>query len=298
MMNGEGPCQNTSNMAAAPSLAAMYDSDGFVSPIEILSRDEANSALQAFHECTEVLTDQQVKGDLRFKMHLFLPFVNRIVRHPKLVEAVQQVLQTKHVLLWTCDFNVKGSNTEMHFLLHQDATYPRLSPADQCVTAWVALLHPAGEEEGCLCFKKRSQKQGQLPHVEQPSDVYNMLSRRQHVVDPFRKKERIAVPLMGGEATLHQFFTVHQSGPNRSTQSRVGLAIRYMAVSVVQTGKVRETVTLISGSLQHDGFYLQPDLLLDSPTETEIRIGRGAHAEAMWREATNYFDGADISAYD
>ena len=297
-MKEDRRCQNASNKTAASSLAALYDSHGFVGPIEILSRDEANHALQAFHEWTESLTDQQVKGDLRFKMHLFLPFVNRIVRHPKLVEAVQQVLQTKHVLLWSCDFNVKEPNTEMRFSPHQDATYAGLSPADQCVTAWVALSHPVGEEQGCLRFKKESHKQGQLPHVKQPSDVHNMLSRRQHVADPFKEKEWVAVPLRGGEATLHQFFTIHQSGPNRSTQPRVGLAIRYMAASVIQTGKVRETVTLISGSLQHDGFDLEPDLPLDNPTEAEIRIGKEAHAEAMRREAANYFDGADTSAYD
>ena len=238
MMNEEGPCPNTSDMAAASSLAAMYDSDGFVGPIEILSQDEANHALQAFHEWTESLTDQQAKGDLRFKMHLFLPFVNRIVRHPKLVEAVQQVPQTKHVLLWSCDFNVKGPNTKMHFSPHQDVAYAGLPPADQCISAWVALSHPVGGEQGCLCFKKGSHKQGQLPHVEQPYEVYNMLSRRQHVADPFKEKEWFAILLRGGQATLHQFFTVHQSRPNQSTQSHVGLAIRYMAASVVQTGKV------------------------------------------------------------
>jgi hypothetical protein len=71
-----------------------------------------------------------------------------------------------------------------------------------------------------------------------------------------------------------------------------------MAASVVQTGRVRETVTLISGSLQHDGFDLEPNLPLQNPAEVDIRIGKDAHAEAMRREAANYFDGADTSAYD
>jgi ectoine hydroxylase-related dioxygenase (phytanoyl-CoA dioxygenase family) len=214
------------------------------------------------------------------------------------VEAVQQVLKSTHVLLWSCDFNVKQPNTKMCFPPHQDATYAGLLPADQCVTAWVALSDPVGEEEGCLCFWEASHKKGQLSHTEQPTDVHNMLSRGQHVEDPLKEKDCVAVALRGGEATLHNFYTVHRSGPNRSTLPRVGLAIRYMAASVVQTGKVRETVTLISGSPQHDGFDLEPNLPLQNPTEVDVRIGKDAHAEAMRREAANYFDGAAISAYD
>jgi hypothetical protein len=61
-------------------------------------------------------------------------------------------------------------------------------------------------------------------------------------------------------------------------------------------GKTRETVTLISGTLQHDEFDLEPIFPLD-PTVTDIEIGRKAHAEAMQREADNYVDGMNASTY-
>ena len=278
-------------------IAASYQANGFVGPIQVLSRNEAQLAFQEYQQWANSLPDQKVVGDLRFKPHLYLPFVNRIARHPKLVQAVQQVLQTCDILLWSCDFNIKAPQTEMFFPPHQDATYAGLSPSDQCVTAWVALSDPVGNKEGCLAFWKGSHLHGQLPHVEEPSNACNLLSRGQHVANTLEEDACIAIPLRGGEATLHQFYTVHRSGPNHSTQPRVGLALRYMTASVVQTGTVRETVTRISGSLQHECFDLEPVLPLE-PTEEDIRIGKEAHADAMRREAANYFDGVDTTAYD
>ena len=278
------------------TLSSSFQDAGFVGPIQVLSREEAHKAFQEYEKWKESLPHQSVTGDLRFKPHLFLPFVNSIVHHPNLVHAVQLALQTPNILLWSSDFNVKEPQSSKCFKLHQDSTYAGLSPAEKCLTAWVAISDPVGEREGCLGFWKESHKQGQLRHVEEPSED-NMLSRGQHLVEPLTKEDCVTIPLRGGEATLHQFFTVHCSGPNESTNARVGLAIRYIAASVVQTGKTRETVTLISGSVEHDGFDLEP-VLPDDPTAADISKGKEAHAEAMRREAANYFDGTDASGYD
>lgn len=275
-----------------------FQNDGFVGPIDILSRQEAKDVYQKYNEWVSTLPQQQqVSGDLRFKPHLFLPFVNRIVHHPALVRAVQQALQTHDILLWSCDFNIKQPNTRNCFAAHQDSTYAGLSPTSKCLTAWVALSDPVGEQEGCLSFWKGSHKQGQLKHVQDATDTTNMLSRGQNLAEPLNEQERVTVPLRGGQATLHSFYTVHASGPNQSTQPRVGLALRYIAANVIQTGKTRESVTLVSGSLQHDGFDLEPILPLENPTQDDILIGKKAHQEAMKREAANYFDGTDTSGY-
>jgi ectoine hydroxylase-related dioxygenase (phytanoyl-CoA dioxygenase family) len=265
--------------------------------------------LKNFHEWVSTsFPNHRVTGDWRFKPHLHLVFVNRIVHHPALISAVQQVLQTKNLLLWSCDFNIKYPETEAWYPPHQDATYAGLHPTNQCVTAWVALSDPVSDKEGCLIFWKGSHRLGQLPHEENVSkDNNNLLSRGQRITstpdeqlrlddgdeNSSRSPQLVSIPLRGGEATLHNFYTIHKSGPNRSKYPRVGLALRYIDAAVRQTGSVRESVTLVSGKTIHDGFDLEPILPIDgSATSEDIQRGKEAHRDSMQRESANYFDGS------
>lgn len=290
--NGGAPNKSSS------SIAQQFQDDGVVGPLTILSQQEAQEAYQQYMEWISTLPQQQLAGDARFKSHLYLFFVNRIARHPTLVKAVQEALQTSNILLWSSDFNVKLPNSPQCFEPHQDSTYAGLQPASSCLTAWIALSSdPVGIEQGCLSFWKGSHTQGQLPHVENVNNTTNMLSRRQQLSSPLdHPNDCIAIPLHGGQATLHSFFTVHASGPNVSSKPRVGLALRYMDANVRQVGTTRECVTLISGSIQHDGFDLEP-ILPENPTPHDIEKGKEAHAEAMKREAANYFDGTNTTSY-
>jgi hypothetical protein len=55
---------------------------------------------------------------------------------------------------------------------------------------------------------------------------------------------------------------------------------------------------LISGHVQHDGFELEP-ILPAHPTKEDLERGKEAHAEAMRREAANYFQSSTHkSGYD
>ena len=78
-----------------------------------------------------------------------------------------------------------------------------------------------------------------------------------------------------------------------------GLAMRFIAADVRQTGKVRECVTLARGAVEHDGFDLEPVLPLGHPTAADIEAGLTAHEDAMTRENANYFDTSEeVKAYD
>ena len=152
---------------AFPSaLTNSFQADGFVGPLSILTREETQQAYQEYMEWKKSLPNQSMSGNARFKPHLYVPFVNRLVHHPKLVSAVQQALATDNILLWSSDFNIKEPYSEGCYALHQDSTYAGLSPASKSLTAWIALSDPVGTRQGCLCFWKHSHTQGQLPHVE------------------------------------------------------------------------------------------------------------------------------------
>lgn len=284
-----------------------FKDNGFAGPIPILSSSEAENVLKTVDEEFRLTQSKQansnLQGNHRFKIHLFLPEVSRIVHHPSVVEAVRKALDTPHILLWSSDLNVKWPQTKNFFSAHQDATYTGLEPADRCLTVWIALSNPVGVREGCLEFLKESHQWGQLSHVEDVNRD-NMLSRAQRVdlskksID-YSRQNWVPIPLRAGEATLHHFYTIHQSGANQHpTQPRVGLALRYMAADVRQTGAIRESVTWIDALGHPDNgtkrrqveqwFDLEPRLP-ECTASADIEAGRRAHEDAMDRESQNYF---------
>lgn len=292
-----------------------FQLDGFAGPFDIVSTDEAKLALN------EVQNELAKKGSNRFKLHLVLPCIDQIAHHPNLITAVKHALDSEDVLLWSSDINIKKEQSTNFFAPHQDATYSGLSPPSQCVTAWVALSDPVGENEGCLSFYPGSHQLGQLPHCVDKNNWNNMLSLGQYIDSTIIQtlKSPVSIPLRAGQATLDSFNCVHSSGPNNATFPRVGLALRYITCNVKQTKRNREMATWICGKGYHafgsdlsslleedsDGatnaknkelqcsnqlcyFDVEPRLPLH-PTEVDVERGRRAQKKAMESEDSNYF---------
>jgi len=298
------PAPDPPHGAEQRSVAQQFAEDGYICPLHVLSPPEAAAALAELNAfAASSCPGGEICGDARFKVHLYLPFASRLVRHPAILDAVESALGTRNLLLWSSDLNIKPAGSGGFFSEHQDATYTGLAPAGRGVTVWLALSDPVDEEHGCMLFRRGSHLGGQLPHVEEPGlDAHNMLSRGQRVEPspayPWAQGSEVTASLRGGEASIHHFHLVHRSAPNRGRGHRVGLAMRFVAASVRQTGQAREMVTLVRGEAEHDGFDLEPDLPMDA-SEEERAAGRRAHAEAMQREKDNYFAGArGVTGYD
>jgi non-haem Fe2+, alpha-ketoglutarate-dependent halogenase len=300
-----------------------YEANGFAGPIDIVTREEAQ---RAFDEvCSELKVDpvthilKNSQASDRFKLHLVLPTLDAIAHHPKVIAAVQEALRTKDVFLWSSDINWKVPGSEGFFAPHQDSTYAGLLPASKCLTAWIALSDPVGENEGCLSFFPKSHTKGQLLHEQAKQECAagdnnnihnenhngnhknNMLSLGQYISQSELQKldhpDPVAVPLRAGQMTLHSFLTVHASGPNRSVSGpRVGFALRYMDANVVRQTKsiCKEMVTCISSSWPLSNaqsplhFDLEPRLPTN-PTQHDIQHMLEIRAEAIRREEANYF---------
>jgi ectoine hydroxylase-related dioxygenase (phytanoyl-CoA dioxygenase family) len=340
--------------------------DEITSRCQSTNGEELNKSEEYFVRCLHTIT-----GPKRFKPHLYVPCINQIVQNPKLVRIVRSLLQTNHIAVWSSDFNIKFPGTLSYYAPHQDSTYAGLHPANKCCTVWVALSDPVTVRDGCLGFWPASHRHGQIRHVECIDDTDNVLSRRQRIDGSTSTKSSMMsigsvatndarttatktastsvttatssatvperaiqfVPLRRGEATIHNFFTIHESGPNESNQPRVGLAIRYIAVhEVQQVGQIRESVTYIPfngvvadgdkdndndrGGNENDdtctvhnndipsqqgvdviGFHYEPILPLEKNMITILDIERGiaAHRDSIHREAINYFNGSLLS---
>ena len=75
----------------SPEQVQRYHEDGILFPLDALSQDEAASSLRAL-EAVEAANGGRLSGRLGQKPHLLYPWANRMVRHPAILDAVQDIL--------------------------------------------------------------------------------------------------------------------------------------------------------------------------------------------------------------
>ena len=79
----------------------------------------------------------RLDGDLRHKPHLLFTWLADLVRHPAILDAVEDVLGP-NLLVWSTSFFIKAAGDPAYVSWHQDATYWGPSEPD-VVTAWLAV---------------------------------------------------------------------------------------------------------------------------------------------------------------
>lgn len=229
-----------------------YERDGYLAPVAALSANEAQALRQRFEDL-QAAEGGQISASTRKKPHLLLPWLADLVRDPRIVGPVQDLLGPD-VLCWSSIFFAKQPDARSFVAWHQDATYWGLSSAD-VVTAWVAFT-PSTPENGCLRVVPGTHKIEHLPHRDR-DDAANLLSRGQEIAVDVDEAAAVDLVLSPGEMSLHHVRLVHGSEPNRSAGPRIGYAIRYIAGHVRQLTPLRDSATLVAGrDLGH--FDLEP----------------------------------------
>lgn len=261
---------------------AAFWRDGFHFPVRVLSTDEAaryRSALEAY----EAAAGGPISANMRHKVHLLFAWAAELVRHPAILDPVEDLLGPD-LLCWTTNFFIKEANNPAFVSWHQDATYWGLDP-DEVVTAWVA-LSDAPVESGAMEFIAGTHRAGQLPHAD-TFHAHNLLSRGQEIAVKVDAERAVRVPLQAGEMSLHHVKLAHYSGPNTTGDRRIGLAIRYIPPHVRQL-KVRDSATLVRGR-DTGGFYdLEP-----APVRDLDEAALDAHRDAVARQVAALYAGTD-----
>jgi len=253
---------------------AQYERDGFVFPIEGFGPAEARryrDALEGFERAQGV---ELTKGH-NFKPHLLFTWVDEIVHHPAVLDAVEDLIgpdiRLFHLSVWP-----KNAHDPAYVGWHQDATYFGLQPEVQ-VTAWVALTD-ASIEAGCMEVIPGSHKLGQLHHAEDATAQNNLLSRGQTITAEFDRGTTAFMPVRAGQFSLHHTLLVHNSRPNNSADRRIGLGISYIPTHVRCTSATRLSAMLVRGVDRYGHFDDEPRPTVDfGPAE------RAFHAEAVAR---------------
>ena len=248
----------TTSLNVTPSpLAAAYARDGFFCPYDVIGEAEAAGILADLEAGEAELADPERRAELsmlRSYPARLLPSFDRLIRHPRLIGAVSQILG-RDLLVWGSGLFLKEAASPSYVSWHQDLTYWGLDEVNE-VTAWVA-LSPATVESGCMRFVPGSHRQRLVPHVDSFGKD-NLLTRGQEIAVEVDEASAVDVILRPGQASFHHGHMFHSSGPNRSGVRRVGVAIRYITPSMKQKSGDRLLVAHVSGKDDYGHFTVAP----------------------------------------
>jgi non-haem Fe2+, alpha-ketoglutarate-dependent halogenase len=231
---------------------AAYNRDGYLAPVRAMSEAEARAA-RSHLERIEAGLGGPLRGDLRHKAHLLFSFLADLIRHPAILDAVEDVLGPD-ILCWNTNFFIKEAETPSFVSWHQDSTYWGLSSPDVC-TAWVAIT-PSNLDNGAMAVIPRSHTRDQIPHRD-TFDRHNLLTRGQEIAVEVDENEAVPLVLRLGEMSLHHVRLVHGSPPNPSNDRRIGFAIRYIPTSIYQV-EGSDSATLVRGEDRFGHFEPEP----------------------------------------
>lgn len=257
---------------SAEEFRRQFARDGILFPLSVLTDKETETAL-ANLAAFEAREGGRLGDAINSKPHLILPWISDLVRHPRILDAVETILGPD-LLCWMSNFFTKDAGDGRFISWHQDSTYWALSSPD-VVTAWVALT-PSRRDNGCLQVIPGTHLAEQVPHRDTFGEG-NMLSRGQEIAVEVNLSEAVDVVLQPGEMSLHHVRIFHGSEPNRSDIRRIGLAIRYIPTRVSQVGG-RTTALLVRGEDRFGHFDPEP-----VPKEEFAPADLAFHAEAMRR---------------
>jgi hypothetical protein len=260
----------------SPAQVAQYQREGYLFPIDCLTPDEVRhyrGSLEGF-EREQGDTFGKLPDLVRSKSHLLFTWMAELVRHPKVLDAVESIIGP-NILIYHLTSWLKEPNEPSHVSWHQDGTYFGLEPPEQ-ITAWIALTDST-PEMGCVKVLPGSHVIGQKPH-EDTFSAGNLLSRGQTIRHRLDYDKFVLMPLRAGQVSLHHTHLVHCSDPNRSDQRRIGIGVSYIPTHCRLVNDVRVTASLVRGRDDYGHFDAEP-----RPSGDFDPAARATHAAAVER---------------
>lgn len=225
-----------------------YREDGFVKPIRAFSPERAVELRENIErierECADADKPIDINQYFRVNGQIVIPLLYEMTRTEAVLDAVESVLGP-NLLVWSCELFIKEAGSEKIVSWHQDMTYWGMGGSDKQATAWIAITN-VSEEAGCMRFVPGSHKQQLVPHIDKFSEN-NLLSRGQEVAVDVDEDDAVLDDLAPGEMSIHHGRIFHASGPNRSSDRRIGAAIRYVAPDLERSANGRDFAILVRG---------------------------------------------------
>jgi len=206
-----------------------YEDKGFVSPIDIFSKDKAKEIRNEI-ELIEKEMPNELEKSGRYNAHLISPLLDEVTHNSEILDAVQSLIGNDILVCGTTLF-IKNPNVKGFVSYHQDAKYIGLEPHNW-VTAWVAITD-SNENNGCMRMWSGSHKDNLKDH-DQNFNERNLLTRGQ-TINNVPKEKTTPLILKAGQMSLHHPTVVHGSDLNHSNDRRIGFVIQsYIGTNVKQ----------------------------------------------------------------
>jgi non-haem Fe2+, alpha-ketoglutarate-dependent halogenase len=266
-----------------PELVERYETDGYVFPLRALDESDVSRFRSEYDAYEEGIGEQLAAIPARDRYvffaetHAFLPWAHELATQPAILDAVESLIGPD-LLIWDTRWFTKRPGDPTYISWHQDGTYWELSPPKVC-TAWIALSR-SFTGNGAMQVVPRSHIGGQLPHVDTFEEA-NALARGQEIAVDVDEATAVTLTLEPGEMSIHHIGVIHGSKPNTSDESRIGLAVRFIAAEVKQA--VDDPIAmLVRGNDVQGNFDL-----LEPPTGTTPDEIEAKRAEVIPRFYSN-----------
>ena len=143
----------------------------------------------------------------------FSPLFKKLAEHPKLIAAVQNLLD-QDLLLFRSTLMLKPAHHGSIHALHQDSSYWPMYPP-KLLTVSIALTD-ATPENGCFQVIPKSHNWGMLEWGQ----IWKKQDESLTDVKGVDTSKLMHVPLKAGSALMFHSLLVHGSGPNKSPNPR------------------------------------------------------------------------------
>ena len=258
-----------------------YHRDGFVSPIEVMSETQAAAYLEKL-EAAERDYPREINPENRNNPHLSFKFLDELVHHPIIVDAVEDLIGS-NISLWGSVLFIKEPQTKGYVSWHQDATYVGIKPHD-FVTPWLALT-PSNLNNGCMSMIPTSHKD----NIRKHDDTFakdNILTRGQ-VVRDVDESNAVDLILKPGQMSLHHAEIIHGSQPNQSNKRRVGFAMQaYMPPHARQTLGQNYWLQIRGENQRQDSIALhRPQFDMDPVAVADRKLANDNWAQILYQGA-------------
>jgi len=232
---------------------AHYRREGFITPITVMPPADAQAVLDATG-AWEKQSGKRAKEHLRGKPHLLLTALAKLIRTPKLLDAVEDLIGPDIVCLET-GFLWKDARDPGFVAWHQDSSYLKFDPP-LALNAWIALTD-SKLDNGAMQFIRDSHKLGDVPYEMIPAENHMLKFSRQVVgVDTSR---RVTAELEPGQISIHNANVVHGSEPNHSDRPRIGFGCLFAPPHVKALKGGFMSASLVRGRDSAGNFDLEPE---------------------------------------
>ncbi|XP_039975021.1 L-proline trans-4-hydroxylase [Xiphias gladius] len=225
----------------------IYNQQGFLSALPVLSETELREARDAFSELEKEFGEEYTQYSLH-NVHLQYLWVMGLTKHPRILQVVKAILGPDVILLdsrFICKYpalkpahiqeneegvtEADGKMAESglpYVAWHQDMRYWGIA-GGPVLSVWLA-LDDSLKENGTLQVIPGSHCSGMLPH-HQATRPGNILSVNQEIPEELVQADgAVFCPLLAGQMSIHDGLLVHGSDANTSKRRRCGFVIRYV----------------------------------------------------------------------